>query len=86
MEELQEGAEQLQHENDRLLAQVEKMRDLDKRDVRDSGQAKHLVIRKKGKKPISLDDVETVADDELSSRSSLNPSPAKSKSNKDRSH
>ena len=85
MKELQERAEHLQREHDPLWFQVEKRRDLDERDTQDSGQAKHLIVRIKGKKPIALDDVDTLVDDELSSSSSLNPSPAKSKSNKDRS-
>ena len=83
MKELQERVEHLQRENNCLRSQVEKMRDLDERDVQDSGQAKHLVVRDKGKRPIVLDDADILADDELSTRSSLNPSSAKS--NKDRS-
>ena len=62
------------------------MRDLDERDMQDSGQEKLLVVSNKGKKPIALDDVDTPVDDKLSSGSSPNLSPAKSKSNKDRSH
>ena len=85
MKELQERTKQLQRENDRLRAQVEKRRDLDERDAQDSGQAKHLAVCDKGKKPIALDDVDTLVNNELSSSSSLNPSPAKRKSNKDRS-
>ena len=42
------------------------MRDLDKRDMQNSGQAKHPVIRDKGKKSIVLDYVDISADDELS--------------------
>ena len=86
MKELQEHAEHLQRENDRLRSQVEKRRDLDERDTQDSGQEKHPIVRIKEKKPIALDDVDTSADDELSSSSSPNPSPKKSKSSKDRSH
>ena len=82
--ELQERAEHLQLENDRLLSQVEKRHDLDVRDAQDSGQAKHPVVRHKGKKTIALDDVDTPVDDELSSGNLPNPSPAKRKSNKDR--
>ena len=82
---LQERVEHLQRENDRLRFQVENMCDLDERDTQDSGQAKHPVVRVKGKKPITLDDVDTSTNDELSSSSSPNPSLAKRKSNKDRS-
>ena len=49
-----------------LRAQVEKRRDLDEIDTQDSGQAKHPVVRDKGKEPIALDDVDTLEDDELS--------------------
>ena len=86
MKELQERAGQLQCENYRLRVQVEKRHDLDKRDTQYNGQAKHPVVCNKGIKLITFDDVETSAVDELSLGSSLNPSPAKSKSNKDRSH
>ena len=82
IKELQERAKHLQHRNDRLGAQVEKRRDLDKRDVQDSGQVKRPVVRDKEKKAINLDDVDIPADDELSSSSSPNISPVKS--NKDR--
>ena len=75
----------MQREKDRLCSQVEKRRDLDERDTQDSGQAKHPVVCVKGKKPIALDDVDTRADDELSSGSLLNPSLVKGKSNEDRS-
>ena len=85
MKELQERPEHLQRENDRLRSQVEKMLELDERDTQDTGQAKHPIVRDKGKKSITLDNVHTPADDELSSSNSLNPSPIKSKSNKDRS-
>ena len=70
MKELQERVEHLQCENDRLRSQVEK-------DTQDSGQAKHPVVRDKGKKPTVLNDVDPPADDELSSGSSPNLSPAK---------
>ena len=83
MKELQERVEHLQRENDRLQAQVEKRRDLDERDVQDSGQAKHPAVHDKGKKPIVLDDVDILENDDLSSGSSPNPSLAKN--NKDRS-
>ena len=59
------------------------MRDLDKRDMQNSGQAKHPVIHDKGKKSIVLDYVDISADDDLSLSSSPNLSLAKS--NKDRS-
>ena len=85
MNELQEHAKHMQHENDRLRSQVEKRREFDERDAQDSGQEKHPVIGDKGKKPIALNDVETPAEDELSLGSSANPSLAKRKSNKDRS-
>ena len=84
MKELQECAEQLQRENDWLRAQVEKRHDLDERDPQDCGLARHPAIRNKGKKPITLDDVDTLANDELSSGSSPNLSPEKRKSSKDR--
>ena len=54
------------------------------REAQDSGPARHPTVRDKGKKPIALDDVDTPADDELSSCSSPNPSLVKRKSNKDR--
>ena len=85
MKELQERAEHLQCENDRLQAQVEKRHDLDERDAQDGGQAKHLIVRDKGKKPIAFDNVDTPVDDELPSRSSPNPSLERRKRNKDRS-
>ena len=77
MKELQERTEHLQRENDRLRSQVEKRCDLDERDEQDNGQSKHLVVRDKGKKPIALDDVDTLTDDELASSSSPNPSSKK---------
>ena len=78
MKELQDHAEHLQHENDCLLAQVEKRRYLGKKDVQDSGQARHPTARDKGKEPIVPDDVDTPVDDELSSGSLPNLSLAKS--------
>ena len=83
MRELQECAEQLQRKNDRLQAQVEKRQDLDERDTQNSGQAKHPVVRDKGKKPIVLDDVDILENNELSLGNSPNLSAAKR--NKDRS-
>ena len=78
MKELQGHAECLQRENNRLQTQIEKSHDLGK-DVRDRGRAAHLIALNKGKKPIILDDVNTPADDELSSGSSpsLSLSPVK---------
>ena len=38
--------------------------------MRDSSRATQLIARDKGKEPIVLDDVDTLADDELSSGSS----------------
>ena len=78
MRELQECVEHLQCENDRLQAQVEKRHNLGVGDTEDSGQAKHSTIRYKGKKSIVPDYLDTPADDELSSRSSPNPSSVKS--------
>ena len=78
MMELQDRAEHLKHENDHLLAQVEKRHDLSEKDVQDSNQARHLTARNKGKEPIVPDNVDTLADDELSSGSSPNLSSAKS--------
>ena len=45
--------------------------------MQDSGQARHPTVRDKGNEPIVPDDVDTPADDELSSGSSPNLSPAK---------
>ena len=78
MKELWEHAERMQHENDRLQAQVEKRHDRGEGDTQNGGQAKHPTVHDKGKKPIIPDDADAPADDELSSRSSLNPSPVKS--------
>ena len=83
MKELQERAEQLQRENDRLWAKVKQRHDLVERDAQDSGPARHPTFRDKGKKPIALDDVDTPADDEISLGNSPNLSPVKSKSKKD---
>ena len=78
MKEFEERTEHLQRENDCLRAHVEKRRDLNERDVQDSGQAKHLIVHDKGKKPIVLDDVDIPTDDELSSDSLPNLSLVKS--------
>ena len=48
---------------------MEKSRDLGK-DVRDDDQAAYPITRNKGKEPIILNDVDTLADDELSSGNS----------------
>ena len=77
MKELQEHTKHLQHQNDRLRAQVGKRRDLDERDTQDSGQAKHPIILNKGKKPIILGDVDIPTNDELSLDSLPNLSLAK---------
>ena len=78
MRELQDQAEHLQLENDRLKAQVEKRHNLGEGDAQDSGQAKYPTVRDKGKKPIISSDTDTPVDDELSSSISPNPSPEKS--------
>ena len=78
MRELQEHAKRLQRENDCLRVQVEKRHDLGEGDAQDGGQAKHPTVRNKGKKPIIPNDADALADDELSSGSSPNPSSAKS--------
>ena len=67
--ELQGHAKCSPWENDQLLLQIEKSRDLGK-DVRDAGQAVLPTARNKGKNPAILDDVNTPANDELSSSSS----------------
>ena len=46
--------------------------------MQDSGQAKHPIVRDKGKKPIVPNDADIPVDDELSSSSRPNPSSAKS--------
>ena len=66
MKELQDRVEHLQRKNDRLRTQVEKRPDLGKRDVQDSGQARHPTVHDKRKEPIIPDDVDTSADDEFS--------------------
>ena len=77
MRELQDHVEHLQHENDRLGAPKEKSCDLGERDVQDSGQARHPTARDKGNEPIVLDDVDILANDELSLGSLPNLSLAK---------
>ena len=52
--------------HDRLWVQVEKRQDLGKKDVQDSSQVRHLIAHNKGKEPIILDNVDTLADNELS--------------------
>ena len=69
MMELQGHVEHLQCENNQLQAQIEKSRDLGK-DVRDNGQAVHQIACNRGKEHFIPDDVDTLADNELSSRSS----------------
>ena len=78
MRELQDRFEHLQRENDRLMAQVEERHNLGEGDAQDSGQAKHPTIRDKRKKPIIADNVDILANDELSSDRSPNPSLEKS--------
>ena len=78
MRELQDRVEHLQSENDRLRAQVEKRHDLGKKYVQDNSQARHLTPRNNGKEPIVPNNVDTRADDELSSGRSLDLSLAKS--------
>ena len=75
MKELQDRTEHLQCENNRLLAQVEKRHDLGEKEVQDSDQARHRTARDKGKELIIPGDVDTPANDELSSGSSPNVSP-----------
>ena len=74
MRELQDRGKHLQRENDRLQAQVEKRHNLGEGDAQESRQAKHPTSRDKGKKPIVPHDADISVDDELSSRSSPNPS------------
>ena len=78
MKDLQGWAERLQCENDQLRAQIGKSHHIGK-DARDSGRDAQLISRDKGKRPVVPDDVNTLADDELSSGSSpsLNLSSAK---------
>ena len=70
--------ERLQLENDHLWAQVEERRNLGEKSAQDNEQAKHPTVRDKGKKPIVPDNINTLADDELSLDSSQNPSRVKS--------
>ena len=77
MRELQDQVEHLQRENDLLQAQIENRHDLGERDVQDSSQSRHTIAHNKGKEPIILDNVDTLMDDELSSSSSPDLSPAK---------
>ena len=70
MKELQGQIEKVQRENDQLRAQIEKSCDRGK-DLGDSGRVAQLIACNRGKEPISPDDVDTQADDELSSSSSL---------------
>ena len=77
MRELQDHTKHLQLENDSLRAQVEKMNDLGEKDMQDSSQTRHLTARNKGNEPIILDNIDTPVDDELSSGSSPDLSPAK---------
>ena len=70
MKELQSQTECLWRENDRLWAQIKKSHDLGK-DVRDSGCAAQLIALDKGKETIAPDNIDTPADNELSSSSSL---------------
>ena len=78
MKELQGHVESLQPKIDQLRAQIEKSRYLGKH-VRDRDRVVHPISRNRGKKPVILDNVDTLTDDELSSGSSpsLSLSPAK---------
>ena len=78
MRELQECAKHMQRENYRLQAQVEKGHNLGEKDMQNSGQAKHPTACNKGKELVVLDNVDTPAEDELSSSSSPDLSLAKS--------
>ena len=69
MREFKDRTERLQRKNDCLQAQVEERRNLGERDVKDNDQAKHSTARDKGKKPTIPDNIDTPADDELSSGS-----------------
>ena len=69
MKELQGHVERLQQKNDQLQDKTEKNHDLGK-DARDSGRAVHLIARNRGKEPIIPNDVDTLANDELSSGNS----------------
>ena len=83
MKELQGHAKRLQRENDQLQAQIEKSRDLGK-DVGDGGRAAHLLTHNKGKEPIIPNDVDTPADDELSSSGSPSLSLSQTKNVRER--
>ena len=78
MKELQAHAKRLQRENDQLRAQMKKIHDLGN-EVQDSGRAAYPITRNKGNEPVIPTDVDTPADDELSSGSSpsLSLSPTK---------
>ena len=78
MKDLQGHAKRLQWENDQLWTQIEKSHDLGK-DVRDSDRATLPTTRNKGKEPTVPNDVDTPANDKLSSGSSpsLSLSPIK---------
>ena len=65
MQELQAHAERLQHENDKLWSQVEKILELGK-DVQGGDCVEYPVVHNKGKEPI-ISNNEAPADDELSS-------------------
>ena len=67
MRELQDPAEHLWRENDRLWAQVEKRHYLGENDVQDNSQPRHSTAYNKGKKPIVPDNMDTSANYELSS-------------------
>ena len=84
MKKLQDRAKHLQHKNDRLRAQVEKRHDLGKRDAQHSSEARYSTTCNKGKEPIVPNNVDTPADDELSSGSLPHLSPTKS--NRAKSH
>ena len=91
MKELHDHFECLQLENDWLRSQVEKRRNLGRRDMQDSGRAWHLVPQNRGKEPIIPYEANAPVDDELSLGSSppLGLSPAKNtraKSRKRTSH
>ena len=91
MRELQDRVKHLQRENDRLWAQVEKRCNLGKKkkDMQDSSQAKHPIAYNKGKEHMIPDNIDTLADDELSSSSPPNLSLEKNsraKSSQRRSH
>ena len=78
MKELQGQPELLRHEKDQLRVQINKIRDLGK-DMRDIDRDAQAIPHDKGKGHVALGEVDTPADDELSSSSSpsLNLSPIK---------